>query len=93
MAIFLVTSGISTILIHRLKRSQQHKHILLIGGWFIWVIGIVLYLSVSSIATLFLTQVVIALGNAMADPVFDEELEENTTKAKEGEVFKWGLYE
>lgn len=91
MAIFLVTSGLCTILIHRMKWSSKHKQVLLIGGWLIWLIGIIMYLMVSNIITLFITQVVIALGNAMADPVFDEELEENT--AKESEIFKRGLYE
>lgn len=91
MAIFLITSGLCTVLIHRLKWSQKHKNVLLIWGRLVWVIGIALYLTVSSIATLFITQVVIALGNAMADPVFDEELEENT--AKWSEVEKWWLYE
>lgn len=86
MGIFLITCGLATILIHRMKWSSKHKRFLLIGGRLIRLIGIIMYLAVASVGMLFITQIVIGLGNAMANPVFDEELEENTSK--ESEVFK-----
>ena len=91
MAIFLVTSWIMTIVIHHLKRAISHKNILFVWWWFIWLVWISMYIIVDTTIMLFLTQVIIAIGNAMANPIFDEELEENTdTKNK---LFKRGLYE
>jgi len=37
-----------------------------------------MYIIVDTTIILFFTQVIIAIGNAMANPIFDEELEENT---------------
>lgn len=91
IAIFSITSWFGTILLHRLNRSAKHKSWLLIGGRLVRLIGIISYLAVSNIIMLFVTQVLIALGNAMANPVFDEELEENRESANK--VYKRWLYE
>jgi predicted MFS family arabinose efflux permease len=63
----------------------------MISGWIIWLVGIALYFTISNIWMLFLTQILTALGNAIADPVFDEELADHTTKAQ-GES-QWATFE
>lgn len=88
MATFLITQGIFTIIIHRIK--WKNKTILLCGGWVIWVVGIASYLLISNVFMLFITQILTAIGNAIADPVLFEELAEHTDKkAKE---FEWGFF-
>jgi hypothetical protein len=49
--------------------------------------GIVLYLAVSSTRMLFVTQILVALGNAVADPIFDKELADHTDQ--NNKLFEW----
>ena len=91
IATFLIVQGIATILIHRLPWSQRNRTHLLIYGWLLWVFGIGAYFFISNIATLFMTQVLVGLGNAIADPVFDAELDDHTdAKIKS---YEWGIFE
>lgn len=78
MAVFLISQGIFTILIQRLRRTYKHHIIMMVIWWFIWLMGIVLYLAVSSTRMLFITQILVAMGNAIADPIFDKELADHT---------------
>jgi len=90
IAIFLIVNGLATIAIHRVTWSQKHRHALMVWGWLLWLVGIASYFAVSSTATLFLTQVLIALGNAVADPAFDAELDDNIdTRLKS---YEWGIF-
>ncbi len=91
MALFLLVEGIFTILVHRFHWSKKHRRLMLIGGWIIWVLGIFLYFFISNILTLLITQVFTAIGNAVADPVFDAELAENTDRGHE--EFEYGFFE
>ncbi|MCU0660151.1 MAG: MFS transporter [Candidatus Pacebacteria bacterium] len=91
VAVFYIISGISTLLIHRLQWSQKNRFLLLTFGWFIWLVGIGAYFIISNITTLFIAQVLAALGNAIADPAFDAELEDNTIDAVE--TYQWGQFE
>ncbi len=91
MAVFLISQGIFTIIIQRLKRTQKNYIVMMIVWRFIWLVGIALYLAVSSTFTLFLTQILVAMGNAIADPIFDKELSENTDE--HNRLFEWGLRE
>ena len=93
IAVFLIVCGTATIAVHRLKWSQNRENriLLLKYGWLLWVIGIACYFIISNTVTLFITQVLIALGNAIADPAFDTELSEHTdAKIKS---YEWGLFE
>lgn len=90
IAIFLIVNGVATIAIHRIGWSQKHRRLLMVWGWLLWVIGIGSYFVVSSTVTLFITQVLIALGNAIADPAFDAELDDNIdTRLKS---YEWGVF-
>ena len=91
MATFLIAQGLFTITAHRLHWVNQHRMIVMIGGWAIWVGGIAMYLVAKSVPILFLTQIFVALGNALADPIFDQELA-NHTDIKSQE-FEWGFFE
>jgi Na+/melibiose symporter-like transporter len=90
MGIFLITDGIFTILIHRLKWNRKQRTMLMIIGWIVWIAGICMYLFISNLEMLFLTQFLTALGNAIANPIFDQELAEHVDK--ENAEFEWGLY-
>ena len=78
MAVFLVSQWIFTIIIQRLKRTYKHHTMMLVVGWAIWLLWIVMYLAVSSTTMLFMTQILVAIGNAIANPIFDKELSEHT---------------
>lgn len=91
VAIFLIVSGITTILIHRTKWSENHRVKLMIIGWLVWTLGICGYFIISNVWTLFVTQVCVALGNAIANPAFDAELDDNTDENIKS--YEWGLFE
>ena len=91
MGIFLITQGLFTIIFHKLNWKPRSRNLIMISGWIVWLLGISFYLIIHNIWMLFLTQVLTALGNAMADPVFDEELADHTSK-KQGEA-QWATFE
>lgn len=91
MAVFLITQGLFTIVTHRISWIHQYRIPVMICGWALWVFGIAMYLTVSNVATLFMTQVFIALGAAIADPIFDEELSRHMDH--KNEEFEWGFFE
>jgi predicted MFS family arabinose efflux permease len=91
MGIFLITTGIFTTLVHRTTWSSRTRIFLMLLGWLIWLIGIGLYLLVSNIAMLFLAQIFTAIGNAVADPVFEVELADHTDP--ELKEYEWGLFD
>ena len=91
MAVFLITQGIFTILLHRLKWINRHRIPMMIFGWAVWVLGIAMYLVVSNVAILFITQIFTAIGSAIADPIFDQELARHTDH--KNEEFEWGFFE
>ncbi len=91
MAIFLITDGVFTVLIHRIKWKPKQRLFLMVFGWVIWLVGICTYLFISNILTLFLAQFLTAIGDAVADPVFDQELSNHMdTGIEESE---WGFFE
>ncbi|EKD25540.1 MAG: hypothetical protein ACD_80C00027G0009 [uncultured bacterium (gcode 4)] len=91
MAVFLISQWIFTIIVQRLKWTYKHHITMMIVWRAIWLIGISLYLAVSSTRMLFLTQILVAMGNAIADPIFDKELADNTDK--NNKLFERGLRE
>ena len=64
---------------------------MMVVGWAIRLMGIALYLIVSSTRMLFLTQILVAMGNAIADPIFDKELADHTDQ--NNKLFERGLRE
>jgi len=91
MAVFLVAQGIFTITAHRLRWINRNNIPVMITGWIIWVGGIAMYLIAKSVPILFLTQIFVALGNALADPIFDQELANHTDTTSQ--EFEWGFFE
>jgi len=91
MGLFLITEGIFTTLVHRFRWSPRMRIALLILGWAIWLSGIIFYLFISNIITLFIAQILTAIGNAVADPVFDAELADHTDIGLK--EYEWGLWE
>lgn len=91
MGVFLITEGVFTTLVHRGRYTARMRILLMILGWAVWLSGIVFYLFISNIWTLFIAQVLSAIGNAVADPVFDEELADHTDPSLR--EYEWGVWE
>lgn len=91
MATFLITQWVFTVIVHRIPWTAKHRIPVMIVGWIIWLLGISLYLTISSVEMLFVTQVLTALGNAIADPIFDAELAEHTDKTNK--IYERWLFE
>lgn len=91
VSIFLIVSGITTLFIHKFEWSQKHALKLLVFGWLIWLFGIICYFLISNLTTLIIAQVLIAIGNAIANPAFDSELMLHTNKNSKS--YEWGIFE
>lgn len=91
IATFYIVSGLGEILIHRTTWSKKHRLALMFWGWLVWLGGVVSFLFISNIATLFLAQILTALGNAIANPAYDAELAEHTDN--ENRESQYGYYE
>lgn len=91
MGVFLITEGIFTTLVHHGRWSAHARIFLMILGWAVWLLGIGYYLFVSNVAALFIAQVLTAIGNAVADPVCDQELADHTDRGLK--EYEWGVWE
>lgn len=90
LGIFLICEGLFTFSIHKKTKTHNKRISMMFMGWLVWLIGISAYLIVSNKWTLFASQVLLALGNAIADPIYDEEFASNAKKNKEKQ---WGAFE
>ena len=91
MGIFLITEAIFTMFVHRFSWTARQRLFLMVLGWIIWLAGICSYLLISDIWMLFISQILTAIGNAIADPIFDQELAHHTDKKIE--QYEWGFFE
>lgn len=91
ISIFLIVSGLTTLIVQRVNWCQNNSIFLLILGWFLWLIGIGSYFIISNLFTLISAQILIAIGNAIADPAFDVELVLNSRKRST--FYRWGIFE
>lgn len=91
LGIFLMFEGFFTFFVHKNRKSHNKEISMMFYGWLIWLIGILMYLIISNKWTLFSAQIFLALGNALADPIYDEEFASRSGK-KEGEK-RWSLFE
>ncbi len=73
VAAYSILYGIATILIHKHSWSRSYRMHFLWIGWLLWLFSIAIYLMISTVFILFVSQVLNALGDAMYEPVFDAE--------------------
>lgn len=78
VALFSIVTGVSTILIYQTKSSRIYQREFLCVGWFLWVMSVIMYFFVTNIYTLFLTEVLGALGSAISNPAYDAEYSKQT---------------
>jgi MFS family permease len=87
---FSIVAGITTILITQKSWNAQHKLRFLWVGWLIWLLGVISYLFIYNVETLFVAAILTGLGNALANPALDAEFSEATS----GDSFAgWGSFE
>lgn len=87
---FAIVAGTTTILITRKPWSAQHKLRFLWAGWLIWLLGVISYLFIYNVETLFVAAILTGFGNALANPALDAEFSEATS----GDSFAgWGSFE
>lgn len=79
IAVYSLFYGTLTILIHKTKISHTYRIAFLWGGWLTWLFSIMLYFMISSIVVLYISQMLNALGDAMYEPIFDEEFSKQIT--------------
>lgn len=79
IAVYSLVYGVLTINIHKTKVSHTYRLPFLWGGWLIWLFSITIYFMLSSLLVLYISQFLNALGDALYEPIFDEEFSKQIT--------------
>jgi len=87
---FSIVAGITTILITRKPWNAQHKLRFLWVGWLIWLLGVISYLFIYDVQTLFAAAVLTGFGSALSNPALDAEFSEATSADS---FAGWGSFE
>ncbi len=90
-AIFSFTAGIVTALSGKYVDKIKENELILVLGYGIIGIGFILYIFVNSIFLLFLVQIIIGIGEAIAWPAFDVLYNKHLDKNNPGKW--WGIWE
>jgi hypothetical protein len=70
IALYSIICGIGTIVIHKTKWSHTHAKFCLWGGWLLWLLSMVIYLLISNIFMLYISQLLNGIADAICEPVF-----------------------
>lgn len=89
--IFAFVAGITTLVSGKYSDKIKETELIIIFGYLIMGIGFLLYFWVSSVAFLFMVQVVIGLGEAIYSPAFDAVYSKHLDGHKSGT--QWGAWE
>ncbi len=90
ISIYSITTGVLTILIHKTKWSHKNRKLCLWLGWFLWLLSVGIYFIMKNIFMLYISQILNAIGDSMAQPAFDAELSEIVSDDLSG---GWALFD
>ena len=79
IGLYSVLCGIGTIYIHKTNWSRKYRKNLLWIGWLCWVLAMSSYLIIKTILVLYVAQILIALSEAITEPIFDAEFSERAS--------------
>lgn len=90
-AAFAIAAGVTTFVSGTIAdKVRKPKHIV-IAGYTIMAVGFFLFVGVSSMATLFLVQALIGIGEAIYAPAYDAMYSNHLDRGKAGR--EWGEWE
>lgn len=89
--IFALTAGLTTLISGKYSDKVKENELIVVLGYSIMGVGFLLYIWVNSVVFLFLTQVVIGLGEAIYSPAFDAVYSKHLDGHKSGR--QWGAWE
>lgn len=90
IALYSIIMGIATMLLHKTTWSQKHPLTLLCLGWFLWLVSMGMYLIIKSTGTLYVSQLINGIGDAMSGPAFNAEFSKEAADDLAG---GWALYQ
>ncbi len=90
IGLFSILTGVITLLLSKTELSHTHRKEFLCGGWFLWLMSVMMYCCVNTIKTLFLSQILSALGSALSNPAYAAEYSEQSKDDLSG---GWGKLE
>ncbi len=87
---FSIVAGMTTIVITRKPWESHHRLLFLWSGWFLWLLGVISYLFIYNVETLFVAAILTGFGAALSNPALDAEFSE----ASADNLFQgWGSFE
>lgn len=91
IAVYSILAGAGTIAIHKTSWSPRYRMHFLWFGWLLWVLSIgVYFVIVQNILTLYISQILNALGDALSKPIWDAEF---TKKIERDPAQAWAFFE
>ena len=90
IGLFSILTGVATLVLSKTEFSHTHRKEFLCGGWFLWLISVMMYCCISTIKILFLSQILSAFGSALSNPAYAAEYSEQTADDLSG---GWGKLE
>jgi len=90
IAVYSIITGLGTIAIHHTAASHKYSRHLLWGGWLLWLLSVGIYLIMSNVVMLYISQCLNGLGVALSEPIFDAEFSKKITADPAG---GWALFE
>jgi MFS family permease len=90
IATYSIITGVGTILIHKTNWSHTYRRQFLWGGWLLWLMSVGVYLIMTNIYLLYISQILNGLGVAVFEPIFDAEF---ARKVSRDPSSGWSLFE
>lgn len=91
IAVYSIIMGIGTIIIHKIKWAQRYRMHFLWSGWLLWVMSIAVYFVMTqNIITLYISQILNGIGDALSRPEFDALFSRETKRDLE---VGWAFFE
>jgi MFS family permease len=90
-AVFALAAGITSLFSGYVADKMKNRVLIVVIGYMVMGAGFLFYNWVNSIATLFLAQIVIGIGEALYSPAFDLVYTRHLDKGKAGK--QWGGWE
>lgn len=90
IGLYAIIRGLGTIAIHKTAMSHKYPRHFLWIGWFLWLMSLAVYFIMQNIITLYISQIISGLGEALEEPIFDAEFSKIVAKDP---AVGWSIFE
>lgn len=89
--IFALAAGLTALVSGKYSDRFKENELIVVVGYAIMGVGFMLYMSVDSVISLFIVQIIVGLGQAIYSPAFDAVYSKHLNQSRSGS--QWGAWE